>query len=287
MARLIRALAISAALLLGFAPSARSDADAHLLMGNPSQATADPRDRDNFLIKKPYFALSYHNSKGTPNWVSWRLTRDDLGDARRVPFYPDEQLPRGFKRVLPRDYTGSGFDRSHMCPHSDRGGTSEASAATFAMTNIVPQSGPLNQKAWNSLEIYCRGLVEKEGKRLYIVCGPQGTGGVGTKGPADTIARGKVNVPAKCWKIILVLPEDGGENDMAKVTKRTRVIAVVMPNDQEVGFGWAHFRTSVKKVEELTGYTFFDKVPADIAGALKEKVDEVHIPRVRPPRRPR
>jgi endonuclease G len=155
------------------------------------------------------------------------------------------------------------------------------------MTNIVPQSGPLNQKAWNSLEIYCRGLVEKEGKRLYIVCGPQGTGGVGTKGPADTIARGKVNVPAKCWKIILVLPEDGGENDMAKVTKRTRVIAVVMPNDQEVGFGWAHFRTSVKKVEELTGYTFFDKVPADIAGALKEKVDEVHIPRVRPPRRPR
>ena len=28
---------------------------------------------------KPYFAMSYNDSTGTPNWVSWRVTAADLG----------------------------------------------------------------------------------------------------------------------------------------------------------------------------------------------------------------
>src|SRR5437588_479283 len=97
----------------------KSDEYPHLKMGNPSQARDDAKDHDNYLMKKEHFALSYHNSKGTPNWVSWRLVKEDLGDAPRVPFYPDTTLPQGFFRVTPKDYTGSGFDRGHMCPHSD------------------------------------------------------------------------------------------------------------------------------------------------------------------------
>ena len=118
-----------------------------------------------------------------------------------------------------------------------------------------------------------------------MVCGPQGTGGVGKNGPAATIARGKVTVPASCWKVILVLPDDGGEDDVAKVTKRTRLIAVIMPNDDQVGLSWAKHRVPVREVEELTGYTSFDKVPAEVINPLKRKVDEVCIPRPRPPRR--
>lgn len=260
----------------------------HLVLGNPSNATADPANRDNFLIRKPAFALSYQNSKGTPNWVSWRLVRADLGNGRRVPFYPDEDLPRGFRRITPNDYTGSGFDRGHMCPHSDRGAP-EQTAYTFAMTNIVPQSPALNQKAWNMLEIYCRELVEREGKRLYIVCGPAGKGGTGTKGFAETVGRGWVTVPARCWKIIAVL--DGhtapGPEDATRLTKHSRVIAVIMPNAQDVGYGWAHFRTSVRRVEELTGFRFFDRVPADVAEVLRDKVDRFHIPYMNPPHRGR
>ena len=30
----------------------------HLLMGNPSGATDDPKEADNFLMRKEYFALS-------------------------------------------------------------------------------------------------------------------------------------------------------------------------------------------------------------------------------------
>jgi endonuclease G len=255
--------------------------DAHLTMGNPSNATEDAADRDNYLMRKPYFALSYNNTKGTPNWVSWRLRGSDLGSAERATFYTDSDLPKGFKHITPMDYTGSGFDRGHLCPRSDRTNSATAARATFAMTNIIPQSPAVNQKAWNELEEYCRDLVGKRGQTLYIVAGPQGEGGTGTKGSADSIARGRVTVPAKCWKVVLALKDGGGEDDVRRVGADTRVISVIMPNDETVGHGWGNYRTSVKEVETLTGYRLFDKVPAEVSGPLKEKVDQEQVPNAR------
>lgn len=255
------------------------DETAHLLLGNPSGATADPSNEDNYLMKKPEYALSYNNSKGTPNWVSWSLKASDLGPAPRSEFYPDADLPKGFNRITPRDYTGSGFDRGHMCPRSDRTSSNEAAHATFAMTNIIPQAPAVNQKAWADLEEYCRGLATRKHQTLYIVSGPQGRGGTGTKGPAEAIGRGKVTVPAKCWKVLVAI--DGGTGtaeDVNKIGPDTRTIAVVMPNDESVGHGWAKYRTSVKDVETLTGYKFFDRVPPSVIDPLKEKVDDVNIP---------
>src|SRR3954471_1754428 len=181
-------------------PQASTTASVQLLLGNPSGATADPTNRDNFLLLKPYYALSYNDANGTPNWVSWRVTADDLGNApRKQVFDSDNTLPSGFKIVAHRDYSNSGFDRGHLCPHSDRAATREMSYATFVMTNIIPQAPNVNQKAWATLENYCRDLVRR-GKRLYVISGPQGRGGRGTSGPRETIAGTKVTVPARCWK---------------------------------------------------------------------------------------
>lgn len=249
----------------------------HLKMGNPSKATAKQADKDNFLMEKDYFALSYNNSKGIPNWVSWRLTKSDLGDAERATFYPDEKLPDGFTKVMPKDYTGSGFDRGHMCPHSDRSANDDMSNATFVMTNIIPQSPYVNQKAWNQLELYCRELVEHQHKLLYIVSGGCGQGGKGKNGAKDTLADGKVVVPAKCWKVIMVL-ESGPGDDLKKIKSNTRLIAVIMPNNMSVGYEWASFRVSVKEVEDLAGYKFFDGAPREVIDPLKEKADDERIP---------
>jgi endonuclease G len=207
--------------------------------------------------------------------VSWCLKESDLGNAPRAEFFPDPELPRSFKRVKPSDYNGSGFDRGHMCPHADRGATEQMSEATFVMTNIIPQSPPCNQKAWADLEDHCRDLVRKKHKTLYIVSGPQGQGGEGKEGPKDIIGRAaKVTVPAKCWKVVLALDDGKGDaSDVGRVNRDSRVFAVVMPNDMSVGHGWAKYRTSAKEVEELTGYRFFDRVPAAVIGPLKEQVE--------------
>lgn len=245
----------------------------HLLMGNPSGATDDPKATDNFLIRKPYFTISYNEPKGTANWVSWCLQTSDLGSAPRSDqFMPDSELPAGFRRIKPSDYTGSGFDRGHLCPAGDRSATPEASSATFVMTNMVPQAPDLNRKVWEKFESYCRTLARTKHLTLYIVAGPLGQGGTGSKGPADTIGNGQVTVPAKCWKVVLGIENGTGTaEDIARVGPNSRMIAVVMPNEEGLGQSWSKYRTTVREVEQLTGYKFFTNVPADVIDPLKDR----------------
>jgi len=109
------------ALFLIFMSAAAYAADVDLVMGNPSNATDDPSSKNNFLMNKDFFALSYNNATGTPNWVAWHLEKKDLGNLPRPRrFSEDANLPGGFTKITHEDYTHSGFDRGHMCPHSDR-----------------------------------------------------------------------------------------------------------------------------------------------------------------------
>ncbi len=252
------------------------------LLGNPSGATADWSNKANYLMVKANYVLSYNDGLGIPNWVSWRLRREDLGTApRKQGFDPDSSLPSSFNRVVTDWYKNVGFDRGHMCPAGDRTATQEMSFSTFIMTNIIPQAPNVNRKAWEQLESYCRDLVRQR-QRLYIIAGPDGKGGRGGRGFAESIANGAVSVPAECWKIVVVVPEDG-EDDVRKITSDTRVITVVMPNDNEVvGEAWSPFRTSAAEIERRTGFKFFDTLPAEVAQALRQKVDSVSIPTPRP-----
>jgi endonuclease G, mitochondrial len=265
-------------LILGWATVARSQVSPHLKMGNPTQASSNPSHKNDFLMVKPFYALSYNNVKGTPNWVSWRLSKEDLGTVDRFPFKPDTSLPAGFKRVQPADYSNSGFDRGHMCPHSDRTKTAESSKATFLMTNMVPQSPENNQRAWNQLEIYLRDLVAKQNKVCYIIAGPAGVGGVGRNGPRDKTPGGTVVVPRVTWKVVMVLDQDVHSPEQFTEDSHIRLFAAIVPNDKTPGQEWDGFRTTVDAVEAVTGYTFFDKVPAQILGNLKSEPDEVPIP---------
>jgi len=62
------------------------------------------------------------------------------------------------------------------------------------------------------------------------------------------------------------------------VTADTRLIAVIMPNDQSPTEKWGKWRVRPRDVEELTGYTFFSRVPEAVRKALREKMDDVAIP---------
>ena len=267
----------------GMAGAAAPSGSPELFLGNPSGATPDPANHDNFLMVKPYYALSYNDDNGTPNWVSWRLTADDLGDAPRKPeFDPDMTLPPGFKVVTTHDYAGSGFDRGHMCPHSDRSADIDMSYSTFVMTNIIPQAPNVNRKAWAQEESYLRELVRRRHDRLYVLAGPVGQGGRGSEGFKQTIGHGKVVTPGGCWKVAVAVP-DNGVDDLAEITASTRVLTVLMPNDNEVvGDEWAKFRTSPAEVEQRTGLHFFDRLPAAVAQSLRQKVDDEPIPPPRP-----
>ncbi|TAE52133.1 MAG: DNA/RNA non-specific endonuclease, partial [Bacteroidetes bacterium] len=202
-----------------------------LIWGNPSLAVTDENEFRNYLMIKPAYSLSYHRDRGTANWVAWHLSPAWKGDEERQDdFRPDPDLPSGWYPVGSDSYTNTGFDRGHLCPSEDRDSTLNENSATFLMTNIIPQAPDLNRGPWKDLETYCRTLMD-QGNELYIFAGGDGSGGSGSNGGTTSkIDNGRVTVPKTCWKIILILPEDG--NDLDRVSTATRVIAVEMPNKQ-------------------------------------------------------
>jgi len=185
--------------------------DSSLYLGNPSDAQSSVDFPDNYLMEKSQFAISYNNSTLGPNWVSWHLSSADIGDTGRSnKFIADTELPQSWYKVTQADYKFSlyGFDRGHVCPSADRTATIQDNQATFLMTNMLPQSPDLNRIVWVALEKYERQLA-LEGNELYIYAGGAGSGGEGQRGTFTEIPveNGKINVPAFCWKIILVLPQ--------------------------------------------------------------------------------
>jgi endonuclease G len=243
----------------------------HLTLGNPSQASVDLTNANNYLLARRQYALSYNRDRGTPNWVSWQVSAEWLGTApRQDDFRADETLPAGWFRVSPTDYAGSGFDRGHNCPSADRTRSVEDNSATFLMTNMIPQAPQNNQETWANLEEYTRALVHG-GQEVYVIMGSYGVGGMGSKGPARTLAGGRITVPRQIWKVIVVLPP--GEEDEQRITAATRIIAVNTPNDNAVLPDWAAYRTTVDAIEQATGYDFLSRVSPAVQQVVEAKVD--------------
>ncbi len=253
-------------------PSSDPTRDNNMALGNPSGAVTSTAYANNYLMNKTQYSLSYNNSKLTCNWVSWHLSTAWLGSTpRQDDFRADATLPSGWVQVGGSDYSGSGFDRGHMCPSADRTGSVTDNSATFLMTNMVPQAPNNNQITWANLENYCRTLVNA-GNELYIISGPWGQGGTGSNGTKSTISSKNIVVPSYVWKIIVVLPV--GSNDVTRITSSTRVIAVWMPNTQTVSSqSWGYYRTTVDYLESKTGYNFLSNVSTTIQSAIESKVD--------------
>jgi DNA/RNA endonuclease G (NUC1) len=259
----------------------------HLTMGNPGCgtnagcATADTGNPNNYLMEKPTYSLSYNRDKGTPNWVSWHLDDSWYGNLARVDtFRADPAVPADWYRVESFDYSSSGFDRGHMTPNADRNNATRVpiNQETYLMTNMIPQAPNNNQGPWAAMEAELRTQAGATNE-LYIVAGPSGVGGVGSASGnvVNTIAGGRVTVPAATWKVVLVLPKQDGD-DLSRVTCSTKTIAVIMPNIQSIGSDWHNYITTIDAVEQLTGYNFFSNLPENIQGCLEAGTNGINAP---------
>src|SRR5262249_10997142 len=155
-------------------------------------------------------------------------------------------LPSSMPQASLADYSGSGYDRGHMCPSGDRTLTTTANSETFYLSNMVPQAANNNRGPWEKLETYSRNLASS-GKELFIIAG-----GVYTPSPG-TIGSG-ASAPAEPFKAIAAL--DSPSAGPADVTNSTRVISVLMPNDDSnisMSDDWKDYRVSVDDIEGLTG----------------------------------
>jgi len=154
-----------------------------------------------------------------------------------------------------------------MTASEDRTATDADNAATFLMTNVVPQSPQNNRGPWVQLETDSRTLAQA-GNELYLLSGPAGSIG--------TLASGTIRIPAATWKAVLILPV--GDNDASRVTTATRVIAIRIPNNKDdlsvqQSDPWEQYRTTVDAVEAETSLDLFSAVPPAIQRVFEARQD--------------
>ena len=239
--------------------------------GDPTPADAStPND---LLIVRPQYTLSYNESRGTPNWVSYELDARQMvaGQDRCNCFSADPRLPAG-KQIFTSDYTNGGFDRGHMTRSADRTAGNVDNAITFYLTNVVPQMGDLNQGVWARFENKLADSA-RAGRAVYIITGP-----LYSRAHGLTFLKneGKVAIPDSTWKVALIGPGSGGNpftrgnvqtwDDLAGLT----ILAVNMPNVAGVrNDSVDKYFTTVDRIEEATGYDFLSLVATAFQDALE------------------
>ena len=211
-------------------------------------------DKNDEVIRRTAYTVSYNHETKIPKWVAWHLTADHVdGSLKRKDFdFTDDMSvvdPKGYKS----DYYRSGYTRGHMCPAGDNKWSAKAMQECFLMTNMCPQTAGLNSGMWNSLEKSCRTWAERYGD-VYIVCGP-----VLLKGSHHTIGRNKVVVPEAFFKVILCMKG------------KPKAIGYVVRNESQKGKKRNEFVNSVDEVERITGIDFFPSLPDDVEDEVERQ----------------
>jgi DNA/RNA endonuclease G (NUC1) len=101
--------------------------------------------RDNLLLEKPQYTLSYNGTGNIPNWASFQINKSSISLSGEPTngernFILDGSLPSGFYPVKDSDYNSRApYVRGHQTPISSRSITLKDNKAVNLMTNIVPQ----------------------------------------------------------------------------------------------------------------------------------------------------
>jgi DNA/RNA endonuclease G (NUC1) len=241
--------------------------------GDPSAAsTSLPND---LLITRPQYTISYNESHGTPNWVSYELDARQMvaGQDRCNCFTSDPLLPVA-KQIFTSDYTNGGYDRGHMTRSADRTAGNVDNATTFYLTNVVPQMADLNQGVWAQFENALADSATLGGRAVYIITGP-----LYSRSHGLTFLKGesKVAIPDSTWKIAFIGPRTGG-TPFSRATIQswgdlagTTVLAVSMPNVAGVrNDPWMKYLTTVDRIETATGYDFLSLLPTAFQAAIED-----------------
>lgn len=235
---------------------------------------------DEVIISRPQYVISYNKTRRSPNWVEWQLQTKDIGTTPRTNVFDiDPDLQKYLSdsgsnelAVEPAEYSNSCFDRGHQVPSKDRSDNVSNNTQTFMMSNMLPQTAYLNRVVWEHLEQHTRDLVQKEGKKAFVIAGPVYDEDLGFIGPQHDIP-----IPSKNFKIILILDAN---QTAADITPQTEVIAVMIPNIFQDGSApkdghcvaelpekalktndWEAYKTTVAEIQKATGLKFTKSIP--------------------------
>ena len=212
-----------------------------------------PTTSKGYVINHTYYTLSYSEANRQAEWVFYNLTPALInGTQTRTDDFRVDPLVKN-NPVKSTDYTGSGYDRGHLCPAADMTLNLNAMSETFYMSNMSPQAPSFNRGIWSTLEDRVRTwALEKNG--VYVVTGPILNNSCGA------INNGTIAVPCAYYKIIY---KDNGTEQMA---------IALMLNNQGSSANLITFVCTIDQVEALTGINFLSALPDNIENKLESTV---------------
>lgn len=219
-----------------------------------SSSSLLPTTNRGYLILHSYFTLSYSETNRQAEWVAYNLTPELINGAqeRTDDFKIDPKVKNN--PVASGDYSGSGYDRGHLCPAADMKLNLTSMSETFYMSNMSPQEPSFNRGIWETLESRVRTwATEKNG--VYVVTGPI------LNSICGSIKNGTISVPCSYYKIVFK------ENGTEKIA-----IALIL-NNQGSSSSLKSFTTSIDNIESLTGIDFFSGLSDDIENKLESNIN--------------
>lgn len=202
--------------------------------------------------KMPYFTAVNIDAVKYNKLKSQIPSRKDIGaDTWIIDPRMDKsaQLPKSF-------YSKNDFDLGHMVRREDAlwGDTLEEALAanndTFYLTNATPQHKDFNRNAqrWKGLEDYALSNARKNDLRISVF-----TGCIFT---AKDRRLATVQIPAKFWKVIVMIKEDGTPSATGYIVNQDDLIEDITERELFVYEQFKTYQIDVKTIEEATGLEF-------------------------------
>ena len=202
-------------------------------------------------VKHTYYTLSYSEENEQAYWVYYELTPQLISgtQSRTDDFRADPMVSTGSASLA--DYSGSGYDRGHLCPAADMTLNKTSMSETFYLSNMSPQLAGFNRGIWSSLEEQVRKWALDYSK-LYVVTGPI------FKDNIASIGINKVTVPGYFYKVLY----DG----------KSRMIGFILPNASS-SKSLVQFTVKVDEIEQKTGIDFFSGLDDKLENQLESSIN--------------
>lgn len=221
----------------------------------------------------------WNSTNAVKNWNrnNWKngTTYNGYG-GQTDPFQPDTDVPEAFRSEL-TDYSGSGYNRGHICASEDRICNMNCNGQTFYLSNMHPQIYDFNGAVWSNMEIKLRNwrdAIVKQGGTMYVCKG--GTiydvtlDGKKVSGVIKRIS-GRSNYDASSTSGIPV-PKYFFMAVLAKTTQGYSAMAFWAEHKADNSTNLQNYMISIDELESRTGYDFFCNLPDNIEETVEKNL---------------
>lgn len=212
------------------------------------------------------YSVEWDCTKKAPRWIAYQMHKGYGGTAGRTSeqFFEDPDLPTSARFPDTNyEYTGTGFDRGHMCASADRQYSVTANFQTFYYTNAYPQYPNFNAGKdytgeWVKMEDQLRtwtGYLSSS-DTIYVVKG-------GTIEPGQVLKYIKdgLIVPQYFFVALLKKTPKGYTPGLGLWFEHTNKILTSV--------NLAKNAISIRELEEKTGIDFFCNLPDPVEEAVE------------------